>query len=419
MIAEVRRDVAKASRVPADLAAEMAEAAALGEHAWLEARAANDYGRFRDALERQIDLRHRYAACFPEAAHPYDVLLDDFEPGFTQAELAPLLEELRAGLVELVRSARTDAYDAPLAGTYPAAAQRAFVLGLLEAHGFDAAAWRLDPTVHPFAQRIGQGDIRITTRYDESDLDMALFSSLHEFGHGLYEAGIDPELARTVLGHTTSLGIHESQSRMWENVIGRSRAFATWLAPRLAEAFPELRGLQPDRLFAATTAVRPSLIRIQADETTYNLHVVLRADLERRLFAGELDPAALPEAWDAGVHELLGLEVPTMAEGVLQDIHWGAGLIGYFPTYTLGNLVSAQLWEAIRRELPDVEAGVARGDTTALREWLRDRIHRHGRTFPPRELLRRVTGEELQVQPFLRYLRDKLTAAGHLAPEAA
>jgi carboxypeptidase Taq len=294
-------------------------------------------------------------------------------------------------------------------------AQRALVTGVLEAHGFDRESWRLDPTLHPFAQSLGVGDTRITTHYDPTTLDMALYSSLHEFGHGLYEAGIDPALARTPLGETISLGVHESQSRLWENVVGRSREFCGWVAPRLASAFPEqLGGLTGDALFRDVTRVRPSLVRIHADEATYNLHVVLRTDLETRLFSGGLSVDDLPGAWDAGMHELLGVEVPDAAHGVLQDIHWGAGLMGYFPTYAIGNLMCAQFWEAARRELPGVEAGIAGGDTAALREWLRDRIHRHGRTFAPRELLARVTGEPLSVEPFLRYLREKLTDAGHL-----
>ena len=418
MVAEIRRDVEKAVRVPAELAAEIAHAAALGEHAWTEARAANDFGRFRDALARQIELRHRYAACFPDAAHPYDVLLDDFEPGLTVAELRPLFEALRNGLVPIVAGAvRGGDGDGagPLDGQFPADAQRAFVTAMLEAHGFDSAAWRLDPTIHPFAQGIGVGDTRLTTHYDESTLDMALYSCLHEFGHGLYEAGIDPEIARTPLGGTTSLGVHESQSRLWENLVGRSRPFCEWIAPRLASAFPEaLGGLTPERLYVDGTRVRPSLIRIQADESTYNLHVVLRTDLEMRLFSGTLTVDELPDAWDAGMHELLGVEVPDAVRGVLQDIHWGAGLIGYFPTYSIGNLMSAQIWEALNRDVPDVEERISRGDSEALRHWLRERVHRHGRTFPPRELLRRVTGEELSVEPFLRYLRGKLADAGHL-----
>ncbi len=418
----MRRDHDKAVRVPADLAADMAHAGAVGEHAWMEARAANDFSKFRDALARQVELRRRYSACFPEAAHPYDVLLDDYEPGLTIADVRTVFSALRDGLVPLVAAARAgdDGGAGALAGHFPADRQRVLVTELLEAHGFDAASWRLDPTIHPFALSLGVGDTRLTTHYDESALEMAVYSSLHEFGHGLYEAGIDPALTRTPLGNTTSLGVHESQSRLWENIIGRSRPFCGWLAPRLVAAFPDqLDGLDGERLFRDTTRVRPSLIRIQADETTYNLHVVLRTDIETRLFSGELEVDALPEAWDAGMHELLGVEVPDAAQGVLQDIHWGVGLMGYFPTYAIGNIMSAQLWTALRRDLPGVDEDLAAGDTSAVREWLRERVHRHGRRYASRELLRRITGEELSVDPLLAYLRDKLADAGHLTADPA
>jgi len=418
----VRRDFEKAVRVPDDLAAEMAGAAALGEQAWMRARAAGEFRLFRDALARQVELRHRYTILFPEAEHPYDVLLDDYEPEATLAEIRPLFTELREGLLPLVAQARGDG-DGPaeaLPGAIPAASQEAFMVELLRAHGYDPRAWRLDATVHPFAMSIGVGDTRLTTAYLATGLDMAFWSCLHEYGHGLYESGIDTALRRHPLGSTVSLGVHESQSRMWENAIGRSRPFCEWVTPRLATAFPDyFDDLAPDRLFRDATRVRPSLIRIHADETTYNLHIVLRLDLEVRLFGGDLRVDELPEAWDAGMHELLGVEVPDVSHGVLQDVHWGAGLMGYFPTYALGNLMSAQFWATLRRELGDVDGMLAQGDTAELREWLRERIHRHGRTFPARELLRRVTGEELQVQPFLRYLRQKLADAGHLGAGAA
>ncbi|MEA2312896.1 MAG: carboxypeptidase Taq [Solirubrobacteraceae bacterium] len=415
-----RRDYEKSVRVPTDLAAEMSRARSLGLQAWQEALAANDYKRFEPALAHQIELRHRYVECFENHDHPYDVLLDDFEPGLRTAELRPLLGELRDALVPLVAATgdREQARnDGVFAGPFSVEAQRAAVTSILESVGFDPDTWRLDPSIHPFAQSLATTDVRITTKYDEHDFAVALYSVLHEFGHGLYEASIDPRLARTTLGEPVSLGVHESQSRMWENIVGRSRPFATWLLPRLRELFPgSFRDLEAGDLYRAVNTVQPSLIRIEADETTYNLHIVLRFELELALMEGTLDVAGLPEAWNDGMERLLGLEVPSDAEGVLQDTHWGSGLIGYFPTYTIGNLMSAQLWQRIEADLDGLEEQLATGEFGPLREWLRLHVHRHGRKLFPRELLRRVTGEELQVEPFLAYLRAKLADAGLLAP---
>jgi len=417
LLAVTRRDVEKAVRVPADLAAEITRASALGQQAWLEARASADFTRFRDAFARQVDLRHRYVACFAPFEHPYDVLLDVFEPGLTVAELRPLLERLREGLVPLVRAA-ADPPDTPrhrlLDGPFEVEDQRRAVSLVLEAVGFDPDGWRLDPAPHPFAQSLAQGDIRITTRYDRHDLGSALYAGLHEFGHGLYEAQIDPAFKRTPLGEPVSLGIHESQSRTWENLVGRGRPFLGWLLGQLRESLPGgFDGVGADDLFRAVNAVRPSLIRVDADETTYNLHVVLRVELEIALMEGRLEVDDLPAAWNAAVERLLGVSVPDDAQGVLQDVHWGAGMIGYFATYTLGNLAAAQLWERVRRDL-DIDAQLARGEFAPLRAWLAEHVHRHGRRYTPRELLVRATGGELRIEPFLEYLEGKLVAAGRL-----
>jgi carboxypeptidase Taq len=412
-----RRDFEKAVRVPAELAAELTRAKALGQQAWQEARAANDFGRFRDSLATHVELRHRYVECFDGFAHPYDVLLDDFEPGLTTAELRPLLAELRDALVPLVAAAGDPDQarnDGVLHGSYPVDAQRRALLDMLTAIGYDPDAWRLDATLHPFAAGIAIDDVRLTTKYDEHDLGVALYSVLHEFGHGLYEAGVDPELARTTLGEPVSLGVHESQSRLWENMVGRSRPFVTWLLPRLRE-LGGLDDIGPAALYRAVNTVQPSLIRIEADETTYNLHIILRFELELALIEGSLTVDDVPAAWDEGMRRLLGLDVPNPADGVLQDVHWSAGLMGYFPTYTLGNLMAAQLWERLADELPDVEGHLERGEFAPIREWLRVNVHRHGRTFMPRELLERVTGDDLRTEPFLRYLREKLADAGVLA----
>jgi len=414
-----RRDYEKSVRVPAELAAEMSKARALGQHAWQEARAANDYGRFTDSLQRHVDLRRRYVRCFEGFEHPYDALLDDFEPGLTTAELRPLFAQLRDALVPLVTAAG-DADQArnngALLGTFGVDAQRIAVMNVLEEIGFDPQYWRLDPTLHPFAAGLAPSDIRLTTKYDESDFAVALYSALHEFGHGLYEAQVDQSLFRTTLDDPVSLGVHESQSRMWENLVGRSRSFCAWMHPRLSEWLPgTVEGLDAAGLYRAVNTVQPSLIRTEADETTYNLHIVLRFELEVALIEGTLSVDDLPAAWDEGMERLLGVQVPTVADGVLQDVHWSTGLFGYFPTYTLGNLIASQLWERIVEDLPDLDEQFLRGEFAPLREWLREHIHRHGRKFPPRELLRRITGDDLRVEPFLRYLREKLADAGVLA----
>jgi carboxypeptidase Taq len=413
-----RRDFEKSVRVPAALTAELTRAKALGQQAWQEARAANDFGRFRDALAHQVELCHRYVACFEGHARPYDALLDDFEPGLTTAELRPLLAELRDALVPLVAAAgdRGQARnDGAFHGRFGVDAQRIAVLDVLEGVGYDPNSWRLDPALHPFASGLAPDDVRLTTKYDEQDFAVALYSALHEFGHGLYEAGVDRRLFRTTLDDPVSLGVHESQSRMWENIIGRSRPFCAWLLPRLSASLPgALDGLDAAGLYRAVNTVQPSLIRTEADETTYNLHIVLRFELELALTEGTLSVDDLPAAWDEGMQRLLGIEVPGPADGVLQDVHWSTGLLGYFPTYTLGNLVAAQLWERLTEDLPDVDDLLERGDFAPVREWLREHVHSHGRKFPPRELLRRITGQDLQVEPFLRYLRAKLADSGVL-----
>jgi carboxypeptidase Taq len=258
-------------------------------------------------------------------------------------------------------------------------------------------------------------DVRITTTFNSRDLSVALYSTLHEFGHGLYESGVAPELERTPLAELTSLGIHESQSRLWENVVGRSLEYCGWVLPRLQHHFPTPLGeVDAMALYRGVNAVKPSLIRIFADETTYNLHIILRTELEVALLDGTLAVDDLPRAWNEGMHRLLGVEVTDDADGVLQDIHWGAGMIGYFPTYTLGTVMSAQIWQRIGADLPDVQEQIAQGEFAPLREWLREHVHRHGRRYAPRELLRRVTGEGLRVEPFLDYLRAKLVRAGFL-----
>jgi carboxypeptidase Taq len=408
----VRRDYEKARRVPSDLAAELARASALGHQAWVEARERSDFAAFLPCLERSVELKRRYIECFEGYDDPYDVLLDDYEEGMKTAEVAALFAELRGALVPLIAAIaeRAEAVDGSvLHGSFPVEGQRVLVRRVLERLGWSGDGWRLDEAAHPFAMSFGPGDVRLTTRYDPSYVGMALYGGIHEFGHGLYESGVAPELARTPLGEGVSLGVHESQSRLWENVVGRGRPFAGYLHGELRSVFPEqFGGVGVEDFYRAVNRVQPSLIRVEADEATYGLHVILRFELERQMISGEIALRDLPETWNARMREYLGVEVPDDARGVLQDVHWSGGDIGYFSTYALGNLIGAQLWERARRDLPDLDAQLASGDGAALRAWLREHVHRHGRKYPPRELVARVVGGPIAVQPFVDYLRWKL-----------
>ena len=415
----LRRDHHKAVNVPTDLAAEISSAAAHAQQAWMAAREASDFKRFQPALERVLELQRRYIACFDgtgEFAHPYDVLLDDYEPGLTTAELRTLFGRIQEELVPLVSAAAAAGESGRVfEGHFPVEAQKGLADELLRAVGYDPEHWRLDPSVHPFARSMAHTDVRLTTRWEEDDLAMAFYSCLHEFGHGLYEAQMDPRHYRTTLAEATGLGVHESQSRLWENLVGRSRPFCEWVLPVLARRLGgPFETLDVSGLYRNVNQVRLSLVRIEADETTYNLHIALRFELELALVEGRLPVADLPDAWNEATYRLLGLETPSLKEGVLQDIHWGAGMIGYFPTYTIGNLMAAQLWSALAADLPSIDESIAAGDFAPLREWLRDNIHRQGRKYTSRELLRRATGEELRVEPWLDYLEGKLLDAGLL-----
>jgi carboxypeptidase Taq len=416
LVRVARRDHRKAVRVPAELAVEMAREGARGYTAWVDARVTGDFARFRDPLARQVELRRRYAACFPDAEHPYDVLLEDFEPGMTTAEVRRLFDELVGGLAPLVEATATDGEPngGLFLGDFPRDAQVATLRAVIAELGFEDEHWRLDASPHPFAQSPGAGDVRLTSRYRSDDLAYSLYSGLHEFGHGLYDFNLGASLRRTPLHDCASLGVHESQSRLWENVVGRGRPFCAWLLPRLRAQVQGFGDVDAAELYRGLNTVKRTLIRTEADETTYNLHVALRFDLELALLEDRLQVDDLPHAWNEAVHRLLGVEVQSDAEGVLQDVHWAQGAFGYFPTYTLGNLMAAQLWQQVRQDVPDVDERIERGDFLALREWLRENVHRHGRKYLQRELLHRATGQDLAVAPFLDYLRAKLADAGIL-----
>jgi carboxypeptidase Taq len=409
-----RRDFDKARRVPGDLVAEMARAGVAARGAWLQAREANDFAPFAPYLERNVELRRRYSACFPEAEHPYDPLLDDFEPGMTTAAVRDALMRLRDGLVPLVASAPEIDDTLLRAGPFPEAGQRELMGTVLRAIGVDQERWRLDEAAHPFEATIATTDVRLTTRYDEADLD-SLYSAMHEFGHGLYEHQIDPALERTPLGGGASSAWHESQSRLWENMVGRSGGFWRWCLPHAQAALPErFGGVTWQDVQRAANAVRPSLIRVSADEVTYGLHIVVRFELELALLEGDLAVTDLPAAWNERMHAYLGLEVPDPAHGVLQDIHWAEGAFGYFPTYALGNVIAGQVWERVSADLPDLDDRFADGDFAPLREWLAEHVHRFGRRYDPNELLDRVVGTGLDPAPYLAYLEAKVLASAQL-----
>jgi carboxypeptidase Taq len=421
-----RREWEKARRVPAELAAELARASSLGHEAWVAARSESNFAGFAPFLKRNLELAREYVDCLAgtgEFECAYDVLLDDYEPQMKTRTVAKLFAELKAELVPLIAevSRRRRDVDAGLLHREVAIdQQRAQVDDVVAMMGFDRDAWRLDDTVHPFAIGIGGGDVRITTRWDERYFPMALYGAMHECGHGLYEAGIAPSLRRSPLGTGTSLGVHESQSRLWENMVGRGAPFSGVLAQRIAQAFgwPE-DDVGPRELFRAVNRVEPSLIRVEADEATYSLHIVLRFELEQELIDGTLSVDDLPEAWNARVEQYLGIQVPDDAQGVLQDVHWAAGLIGYFPTYALGNLIAGELWDRAHSDLPRLETEIGAGNLTPLRDWLGERVHRHGSKFTTQELLEREAGGQIQVGPFTGYLRRKLSDVYGLGPASA
>jgi len=390
------RDHRKHVRLPPRLVEETARACIDGQQAWIDARRRSDWKGFAPKLARIVELKREQAGCQAPELDPYDALLDDHEPGARASGVAALFDRLRPSLVPLVRGCAA-APDAPrddvLRGDFPRGAQEAFVRAVAERIGFDFNRGRLDSSEHPFCSTTGPHDCRITTRWDESSLPTALFGVLHEAGHGLYEQGLRERWFGLPGGEAASLGIHESQSRLWENLVGRSLPFWEWCLPLARRMFPAaLSQASPRSVQRSLLAVRPSLIRVEADEVTYNLHVMLRFDLERALVRGELSVTDLPTAWDDRFEQDFGIRPADAAEGVLQDIHWSAGLIGYFPTYTLGNVYAAQMMAAVERDLPELPEEIAAGRFESLLGWLRERVHHHGRLVAPATLVAAATG---------------------------
>jgi carboxypeptidase Taq len=418
VIRHVRRDYEKKTKLPQALVEELARLAVLGQRTWAEARRENDFARFRPLLERTIKLKREQAAAIGYDDVLYDALLDDFEPGEKTATIAPLLAALRDALVPIVDPIVASGRVAPRLPerSFPIRLQAAFGRRVAEAIGFDFNAGRLDVTDHPFCAELGPHDVRITTRYDERSPISSLFSILHEAGHGIYDQGLPADDYGLPTGQPVSHGIHESQSRLWENLVGRSRAFWEYFYADAQAIFgPALADVSLDDFYTAINRVEPSLIRTEADEATYNLHILVRFELEQALLDDQLPVADLPGAWNEKYRQYLGIEPPNDADGVLQDVHWSAGLFGYFPTYALGNLYAAQFFAAARRDLGELDGMFRRGEFGPLREWLRANVHLHGRRYSAAELVQRATGRPLSHDALVQHLRDKFTPLWGLA----
>lgn len=411
LVRVTRHDWEKARRIPPELQEEITRAEVLGVPAWAEARRNSDFEAFLPYLEKNVELKRRYVECFKDTGKSdYDILLDDYQEGARTEEVTAIFERIKEVVVPLLREvAAAEPVETSFAhGHFPVEKQELFGREILEQLGYSSESWRLDPTVHPFATSISVDDIRLTTRYSEADAE-SIFHTAHEFGHGIYEHGLDRALERTPLVELNSMVLHESQSRLWENLVCRSRPFWRHFFPRLQELFPEqLNGTTDEQWWRYVNRVQPDFIRVEADEVTYGLHIILRYELEQEIIAGRLELRDLPAAWNAKMKEYLGLDVPDDARGVLQDVHWSGGSFGYFPTYLLGTIASVQIWEKVRSELPDLDSQMEAGEFGALRDWLGEHMYRWGRRFTPDELLERIVGGPLDVEPYLAYLRSKV-----------
>lgn len=404
------RDYDKAIRVPSDFVARQAQVQSAAHHAWREARAASDFSKFRPHLQKVIDLKRQYVRFFPPSEHPYDVLLDDFEPGMKTAAVNAIFSVLRPRQVDLVHAIRErpPIDDSCLRQAFSEKDMWDFAVDVVSVFGFDWTRGRQDKSAHPFATAFSPDDVRITTRFDEGQPFALLFGTLHETGHALYEQGVSPIWNRTMLEGGASLGVHESQSRLWENLIGRSLPFWEHFFPRLQRRFPsQLNGTTLRSFYRAINKVQPSLIRVDADEATYNLHVMLRVEMEIEMLGDKTAVGDLPELWNSKMRDYLGVSPADDASGILQDMHWSICLFGYFATYTLGNLISVQLWDTFRAIEPTRDEQIRRGDFSSLRAWLQQAIHRHGRRYEPQNLVARVTGTPIDARPYLRYLETK------------
>lgn len=411
LLREVWRDFSRAKKLPSEFVMTLSRECSLAQQVWAEAKTQNTFAKFLPNLRTVLSLKRQEAQYLGYTDSPYNALLDAYEPGSTIAALQPIFAQLKARLVPLLRritesQVRID--DSILRHSYDQTRQLEFGRLVLTAMGYDFERGRLDLSAHPFTTSFHPTDVRVTTRVYERELQSCLFSCIHEGGHGLYDQGLDQRYFGTPLGDSVSLGIHESQSRLWENCVGRSRAFWRFFYPILQQTFHhQLQGMDVERFYAAINCVKPSFIRVEADELTYNLHIMLRFEIEQDLIEGKVQPEDLPALWNQKMKEYLGITPTSDAEGVLQDVHWSFGAFGYFPTYTLGNLYSVQFFEQAKLEIPRLEEGIAAGQLLELRRWLEQKIHRWGRMFTPDHLARRVTGTTISPDPFLSYVEKK------------
>jgi carboxypeptidase Taq len=414
LVRVARRDYDLARKLPPQLVEEMSRTFSLGQQIWAKARAEQDFSQFQTILEKIVYLNIQVAEALGYEETIYDALLDQYEPGMKTSEVAKVFAELKAELVPLVRAIVEHGEpvdDSMLQQEYDETAQWDFGMIPLQAIGYDLQRGRQDKSHHPFTTNFSINDVRVTTRVHRGLFPSALFSTLHEGGHALYEQNGDQSLDSSLLAGGTSLGVHESQSRLWENVVGRSHEFWQFYYPQLQEFFPEqLAQVSIEKFYRAINKVEPSLIRVEADEVTYNLHIFLRFELEQDILSQRLKVADLPEAWNAKMEEYLGVKPPDDALGVLQDIHWSGGALGYFPTYTLGNVLSLQFYSQTLKDIPDLPQQYSRGEFGQLLDWFRHKIHRHGRKFTANELLEQVTGaKNIQAEPYLAYIKQKYT----------
>ncbi len=410
LIHVTHREYGKQTKVSSDWVAEFTQITSMAQEAWVTARTESNFKLFQPHLERIVELRRQYADFFKPYAHVYDALLDDYEPGLKTADVQPIFDRLRTEQVDLIKAiaASKPVDDSFLKVTLDEQKQWDFGVEVITRFGYDWQRGRQDKAPHPFTTSFGSDDVRITTRFLPNSGSSALFSTMHECGHALYEQGISPRLRRTLLMSGASMALHESQSRLWENLVGRSKEFWSHFYPRFQSLFSETVGnVSLDNFYKGINKVEPSLIRVESDEATYNLHVMLRMEIEIALMEGKLQVKDLPEVWNEKMREYLGITPPNDAQGVLQDIHWSGGSIGYFPTYALGNLVSVQLWEKIQEELPSLQSQIRNGDFTSLLAWLRENLHQHGAKFDPQDMVVKITGSKISPEPYLRYLKTK------------
>ncbi len=414
-VRELRRDYDKATKLPESLVVEMAETTSRAKHEWVQARKANEYKRFKPWLAKIVNLNLRKAECYGwdrQGGEPWDALADSFEKGMSAASVAEVLTPLRKRLVpflEAILGSKAGPSNAFNEIKLPIDRQMAFVKAVSGAIGFDYERGRLDISAHPFCSGTHCNDVRMTTRFHENNVNDALGSTMHESGHGIYEQGLLEEHIGTPMGDAVGLSIHESQSRLWENQVGRSRAFWRWCFPKLAEFFGDAAcRLSEEQVYGGANIVSPGLIRVEADELTYNLHIMIRFEIERELMKQTLSVDDLPEVWNARYAEYLKVDVPDDARGCMQDIHWSMGAIGYFPTYTMGSLYAAQFFEEAGEQLGDLDAMFMRGEFSPLRLWLNEKIHAHGRRYPSADLCQAVTGKALTADPLMRHLEGKL-----------